>query len=531
MCAQTTFESLKFPGGVVLIKDVTEHPGKIWWVDSTNTLATDAAGVGQNSNFPLATIDYAIALCTASSGDVIYLMPGHAETITTAGGITLDVAGVSIIGLGNGDARPTITFATGAAASMLVSASDCRISNVIFKCNIANQNHMIDCTGDDLEIDHCAFLEGTATGLSFVTSDTDDGDSDFLHIHHCLFYAPTAGLYDAAIQIAKDHANIRIEDNTIYGDFDEAGIDVPAGGNACLHLQIHRNVITNLQSGQHSIQINSTAVTGSASFNMCQTDARATAFDTAALACWENKWCDTDGSNDEEGVPVNVPIADVVSNSLGASEDATTDTVHGKLGTDTEFADNSIYDMLGAQAKTDAISDALCGAAGIATYPAAAAAANAVSVAEVLRYLSEKQLPRTVTRAIDTSSGHGTGDSPVTEFTVTGDVLVRAVGMVTTKIGSVSDTGTLSLGVSDSTAILIPAATADGTELDAGDVWFDATSGTKAGPLPDDGSWVGIAGGSDIVMTIGTNNLNAGAVTVYVQWIPLSATGNVVSTP
>ena len=181
-----------------------------------------------------------------------------------------------------------------------------------------------------------------------------------------------------------------------------------------------------------------------------------------------------------------------------------------------------------SEIKTGNIIANISGDAGIASFPAAAAAADGVSLAEVIRYLSEKQLPRTVSKAnADMSSGFGTGDSPVAQFTVTGDVLVRAVGVVTTNMTSTGSTGTISLGTSDAVAALIPAATADGTALQAGDVWFDATSGTDAGALPDDGSWVAIADSANIVMTVATNDITAGGVTVYAQWIPLSSDGDV----
>ncbi len=39
---------------------------------------------------------------------------------------------------------------------------------------------------------------------------------------------------------------------------------------------------------------------------------------------------------------------DLVQDSVGSKNDTTTDTIHGKLGTDTEMADSSFYDMLTA---------------------------------------------------------------------------------------------------------------------------------------------------------------------------------------
>lgn len=84
----------------------------------------------------------------------------------------------------------------------------------------------------------------------------------------------------------------------------------------------------------------------------------------------------------------NVVIS-ITTSELGTSELATTESIHGKLGTDTEFADTSIYDMLGVELATDSIGATLTGTAGIATWKSGAAAANGVSMSEALRYLSE----------------------------------------------------------------------------------------------------------------------------------------------
>ena len=101
---------------------------------SDNTLFVDSVN-GSDGNTgafdsPLATTAAALLKCTANTGDVIAFMPGHAETITAAGGIAINVAGVSLIGLGNAANRATFTFGTSTAATMTLSAANVRLSNV-----------------------------------------------------------------------------------------------------------------------------------------------------------------------------------------------------------------------------------------------------------------------------------------------------------------------------------------------------------------------------------------------------------------
>lgn len=77
-----------------------------------------------------ATIDKAINACTANRGDKVYVLPGHTETVSGASGITLDVAGVEIIGVGDGADRPTITFSA-TASTIVMSGASTSIKNII----------------------------------------------------------------------------------------------------------------------------------------------------------------------------------------------------------------------------------------------------------------------------------------------------------------------------------------------------------------------------------------------------------------
>lgn len=91
--------------------------------------------------------------------------------------------------------------------------------------------------------------------------------------------------------------------------------------------------------------------------------------------------------------------------NVGADNATTTDSLQGKVGTDTEMADRSLYDIL-------------CGD-GPAAFPAAAAAANDVSLAEVVRYIQATQL------AVGTATGDT--DIDISESDYTGYVTLLTV--------------------------------------------------------------------------------------------------------
>ena len=100
---------------------------------SANKLDADDTEHGHSFEKPLATVDYAIGLCTASEGAIILVAPGHYEDYDdSTTGFDADVVGITIIGLGVGSLRPRFDF-DNAASSCLVGANDIQIKNVVFR--------------------------------------------------------------------------------------------------------------------------------------------------------------------------------------------------------------------------------------------------------------------------------------------------------------------------------------------------------------------------------------------------------------
>lgn len=104
-------------------------PNNVYYVCSVN--GSDGAS-GQDFEAPKASIDSAIGQCTANKNDVIFVLPGHTETYTTTGAkIVSDVAGITIIGIGAGSNRPTISFGhTGTTTTF--SAANVTLHNILF---------------------------------------------------------------------------------------------------------------------------------------------------------------------------------------------------------------------------------------------------------------------------------------------------------------------------------------------------------------------------------------------------------------
>ena len=85
------------------------------------------SGIADSQNL---TVAAALGKCRADRGDTIVCLPGHVESLAVANAWPV-VAGVTVIGLGVGDDRPTFTWTT-AASTLLMSVNNFRILN----CNL-----------------------------------------------------------------------------------------------------------------------------------------------------------------------------------------------------------------------------------------------------------------------------------------------------------------------------------------------------------------------------------------------------------
>lgn len=654
--------------------------GNVYHVDSGHANASDN-NEGTDPDRPLATIDAAIGKCTASNGDIILVSEGHAETITGAAGIALDIAGVTIAGLGKGSNRPTITFGTNNAASVDISAANTRITNLLFLNDKDGQTAMINVTADDVTIDTCEFREGTAKQPAlYLNIGAANNDADRLKVYGCRFYAPTAGA-NSAIKLAQLQDSVELVGNVIYGDFADAGVHNPVG-EVCTNLLIAENVVSNVNSGNHAIELVS-ACTGILAHNYLYADAATTILDPGSLKPMDN-WgqhtidapaykvplaevdvttnplgvndadnaydsgnvvANEDGSIQERleqvqeavnkgtgtSLPANTSLADFVGkgtatqlaaneslvdllygangistfpnaavpannvslaevlrdvwaslcgtaagengvqtfpaaaapgnnvslaeairyivetqlgtivnaggtatvggilgdfandtlvarlNDIGSNVDGTTtDTIQGKLGTDTELADRSMFDILAGD--------------GPAVFPAAAAPANDVSLAEVLRQVHDQTVGEWRFARSDWDFAADTGAAAAyTVFTVTGAVLLQVIPAVCETSVTAGGAVTIELGVAGNTAVFL-AQIVDGRDLLANEIWLDATPTTTVEAIDLEGTKTFVVtNGQDVSFLIGVGGLTAGKINFFVRWMPLTAGATVVA--
>ena len=123
--------------------------GNVWFV---NSVSGSDGNVG-TADSPFATTAHAIVAAVANNGDVIVWEAGHAETIVAAGGITVNKAGLTFWGLGQGKTAPTFTSTTSTAATFLISSANTLIGGAVNTiCNIASQVTFFSVTAANVTI-------------------------------------------------------------------------------------------------------------------------------------------------------------------------------------------------------------------------------------------------------------------------------------------------------------------------------------------------------------------------------------------
>ena len=219
--------------------------GRIFYVDSTHSNASDktytTGGYGLNPNYPFATLDFAIGQCTANKGDIIILAPGHAESIATAGGVTCDVAGITIIGQGNGSNRPTFSFSA-TDSTLLVSAANVTIRNIVTIPSIDEVVSAINVTAAGCTLD--AVDVRTVSSKQFIQWLLTSAAADNLTIKNCCHWQPVAANSAQVWIELVAGANAMIVDNDIdiLANASASSICIRAS-TASTNTRISRNLI------------------------------------------------------------------------------------------------------------------------------------------------------------------------------------------------------------------------------------------------------------------------------------------------
>ena len=219
-----------FNGGLAVrqIPIAPTHSRKVYWVGNNSSLMVGEKGASNTNKGgfldPVSTLDYAIGLC--SPNDVIYVRPGYTQSMTAADAVDVDVAGITIIGLGRGTTRPKFTY-DNSAGEFVLGAVNVHIENLWFVPSVTGITKAIDVESGStgFEIVNCRFGDAETAGTDefnvsiLIAATTTDGK-----IYNNYINMGEAGAV-AAITITGACHRTEIVGNTILGDYSTANIN------------------------------------------------------------------------------------------------------------------------------------------------------------------------------------------------------------------------------------------------------------------------------------------------------------------
>lgn len=216
----TNFPSGLKSMGVPVLGGALFTTGQVFFVDSGHALAADNPSHGSAAR-PFASISYAVGRCAANNGDYVIALPGHSEAVIAAGGINFSVEGVNVIGLGAGDARPTIDFTTDGDASVTVTSANCGMSNILFTGGVDALVSPLNVTAPDFRLMHPEYRDVTGQATRFLAA---NGLADRMWVEGLVYRgAAAAGAAQAVRLIGGD--DITVIPYFIDGNFSSYCID------------------------------------------------------------------------------------------------------------------------------------------------------------------------------------------------------------------------------------------------------------------------------------------------------------------
>jgi|SRR3990167_6735345 len=252
------------PGGVFHIDNTALTVGNVWYVDSNAAGKGTTASHGYNPDDPFSTVVAASDSGNLAAGDVVLVAAGHTETLSAAAAWDCDTAGVTWLGMGFSDLRPTITLNTDPLTDIDIDAANITFDNLRFVANFLDIAAAIDVNADGFTCRRCEFVDtSTILNAKIWILGAGANVSDRMVVEECEFYAYGAA-NTAAISMPSAEDRCLIRDNIFMGDWATAAI-LAAG--AITKAGILRNLIANLPDTADACINVAASSTGIAAYN------------------------------------------------------------------------------------------------------------------------------------------------------------------------------------------------------------------------------------------------------------------------
>lgn len=261
-------------------------------------------GIQDNTQDDIASVLYttlaaALNVCRANRGDVIITLPGHVENVTTTPTFK---AGVTVLGIGNGDERPTFTWTT-AASQWAVTVNNVRFENCVL--NLAGTaatatTKAIVATGTSFQLVSNRIIMGaSSTQQATIGIEYGTGADNALFDSNDVFATSDSAVV-SCLKIVAAIKKFRMVDNIM-----EVGMSATTAGlvsmtTAPVDVLIARNSISNTITNSTKAFVGIAAATGQVNDNrlfITNATGGATAIGTpGSMGFDENYGCATNGS-------------------------------------------------------------------------------------------------------------------------------------------------------------------------------------------------------------------------------------------
>lgn len=224
--------------------------GTVLFVDTVNGAN---AGAGTSPTGAYGTLAYAISQAAANS--TIFVMPGSTVTVSSATALSIATAGLKIIGLGIGSARPTITLDTANTATIAVSAANVSFQNILFVANFLSIAAAFTLTtAANFTLVDCDFRETSAVlnFLNIVKSTGAANTVDGLKVVNCSWNGIGTTSVNSFVLTANTIANGTLLNNRVK---------LAKTTDTSILLTVTAGVLTNLDCGYNKVYSAQTATT------------------------------------------------------------------------------------------------------------------------------------------------------------------------------------------------------------------------------------------------------------------------------
>ncbi len=183
------------------------------WERFTEMFASGSVGKTRVFTSLAACLD--AGLFTDGGDDIVFVAPGHSENVAAAAGLNTGTtaAGLTILGLGEGDERPIFNFITAAGADFDIGSNGVTLENLRFDLTgVDGLTGPIDINDSGCTIRNCHFITADADGQAVVAIVTDANADDLLIEGNTFFGTEVAGTVSAIRLVGGDNLVIRKND-------------------------------------------------------------------------------------------------------------------------------------------------------------------------------------------------------------------------------------------------------------------------------------------------------------------------------